>query len=301
MRVLIIGSHGMLGQELPRAFAGADVVGWGRGDCDITDADAVRARVAALAPDVCINATAYNAVDRAEEDAATAMAVNGVAVGALAEAAATIGATFVHYSTEYVFDGSKRDGYAEDDAPNPINAYGRSKAAGEHALCEVARAHPAWRWYLIRTSRLFGLPGASANAKRGFVDTMLALSAEKDRLEVVDGEESSPTYAPDLARATRALIERGAPSGVYHRTNDGYCTWFGFAAAIFRITGWRGTLVPVAASAYPRPAKRPASVVLRTTKLPPMRRWEDALAEYLDPSLISAGAPRARSSSPDGR
>ncbi|MDO8599049.1 MAG: dTDP-4-dehydrorhamnose reductase [bacterium] len=281
MRVLIVGSNGMLGQELIRAFTGADVVGWDRADLDITDSDVVRARMAAVAPDVCINATAYNAVDCAEEDAALAVTVNGSAVGVLAAAAADSGAVFVHYSTDYIFDGTSRDGYSEDAIPNPINAYGRSKLAGERALREVAGVHPAWRWHLIRTSRLFGLQGSSASGKRSFVDTMVALSTTKDRLEIVDEEIASPTYAPDLAAATREMIERALPSGIYHRTNTGSCTWYGFAQEIFTRIGWRGTLVPVSASTYPRPAKRPAYSVLRSTKIPPMRRWEDALAEYL--------------------
>lgn len=281
MRVLIVGSNGMLGQELIRAFAGADVAGWDRGDLDITDSDAVRTRVAAFAPDVCVNATAYNAVDRIEEDYVLAMTVNGSAVGVLAAAAAEAGAVFVHYSTDYVFDGATRDGYAEDDAPNPVNAYGQSKLVGERALWEIAGMHPAWRWYLVRTSRLFGLHGLSASGKRSFVDTMVALSATKDRLEIVDEGIASPTYAPDLAAATRGMIERVLPSGIYHRTNAGSCTWYGFAQEILLRIGWCGTLVPVPASTYPRPAKRPACSVLRSTKIPPMRRWEDALAKYL--------------------
>lgn len=271
----------MLGQELLRAFQGTEVIGWERHDCDIMNTAEVFAKLCALHPDICINTAAYNAVDAAEADAAPALAVNGTAVGTLAAASAAVGCSFVHFSTDYVFSGTKNEGYVEDDAPEPVSAYGRSKSAGEEAIQEVARTHPGWRWCLIRTSRLFGSQGSSANTKRSFVDTMVALSAMKDRLEVVDEEVSSPTYTSDLAAATRALVESDAPAGIYHRTNDGACTWYGFAREIFRITGWRGTLVPVSASAYPRPAKRPAHSVLRSTKLPPMRRWEEALAEYL--------------------
>jgi len=290
VKTLILGANGMLGQELVRAFSDCDILAWDREELDVTDAEAVRAMCTSARPDVIINAVANNAVDAIEGDPSSAMAVNGAASGTLASAAASISATFVHYSTDYVFDGARREGYAESDAPNPLSAYGQSKLAGEQALLAVAVRHPGWRWYLIRTSRLFGRPAVSPNAKRSFVDTMIALSATKDRLELIDEEVSSPTYAPDLAVATREIVglQEKRPQGsfpmtpgVYHRTNDGSCTWFGFAKEIFRITGWRGSAVPVPASAFPRPAKRPAFSVLRTTKLPPMRRWEEALAEYL--------------------
>lgn len=287
MRVLIIGAKGMLGQELVRVFHDADVLAWDRAQIDITNQERVRERVRAVAPALIINAAAYNAVDKAETESELANRVNGDAVGFLAEAAATVGATFVHYSTDFVFDGRKHEGYAEDDEPNPLSTYGRSKLAGERALFDVAAKcstpgveHPL-RWYLIRTTRLFGPAGSSPEAKRSFVDTMVSLSATKDRLELIDEEVSSPTYAPDLAVATREIIEHVFPSGTYHRTNAGSCTWYGFAKEIFQITGWRGTVVPVPASAFPRPATRPAYSVLQTTKLPPLRPWQEALGEYL--------------------
>lgn len=282
---------GMLGQELVHVFEDAEALAWDRAHVDITDAAAVHAAVAAAQPDLLINAAAYNAVDTAEEAPAVADAVNGTAVGVLAATAATIGATFVHYSTDFAFDGTKRDGYAEDDAPGPVNAYGRSKLLGERALLEVAARSPGWRWYLIRTTRLFGRQGVSPNTKRSFVDTMVTLSATKNRLELIDEEVSSPTYAPDLAHATRHIIDCALPSGIYHRTNAGSCTWYGFAKEILRISNWRGTAVPVPASAFPRPAKRPAFSMLRTTKLLPMRRWEEALAEYLTTVAVTATAP----------
>lgn len=320
MRILIVGAQGMLGQELIRVFSDADVLAQDRPEIDITDPDGARARVISARPDILVNAAAYTAVDRAEAEEHLANAVNGTAVGTLARVAADLGATFVHYSTDYVFSGcrepsgspqytlpshkvacprpasdsgqsptaiglgfglrSEIDGYAEDAEPHPVNAYGRSKLLGERALAEVAATHPTWRWFCIRTSRLHGAPGSGGGAKRSFVDVMREQGATRDRIEVVDAETASPTYAPDLAAATRALIA-GAPPGVYHRTNDGSCTWYEFAREIFRITGWSGTLVPIPASAYPRPAVRPVSSILRTTKLPPMRRWEDALREYL--------------------
>lgn len=281
MRVAIIGAKGMLGQALIRVFRDTDVLAWDTAEIDITNREMVRDRIASAQPECIINAAAYNAVDRAEEELGVANQVNGVAVGYLADAAAVIGATFVHYSTDYVFDGTKMGGYGEHDEPNPISAYGRSKRAGEDALRMTVMANPELAWYLIRTSRLFGVPASSAGAKRSFVDTMVALSATRDRIEVVDAETSSPTYAPDLASATHAMVMDQRPSGIYHRTNDGACTWYGFAQEIFRQIDWRGELVPVAASAFPRPAARPPHSVLQTTKLPPLRRWENSLEEYL--------------------
>lgn len=281
VRVLIVGARGTLGRALVRAFADADVLARDLPEIDITNPDAVRERVASARPHLLINAAAYTAVDRAEAEEDIANAVNGTAVGTLAAAAAMIGATFVHYSTDYVFDGAAPDGYAEGAHPHPINAYGRSKLLGERALAMVAAANPEWPWYCIRTSRLFGGSAVSVHAKRSFVDAMLAQRALRDRIDVVDAEVASPTYVSDLARATRAMVDERLPRGTYHRTNDGSCTWYAFAREIFRITGWTGTVAPVPPSAYARPAPRPACSVLRTTKLPPLRRWEQALAECL--------------------
>ncbi|MDO8425170.1 MAG: dTDP-4-dehydrorhamnose reductase [bacterium] len=295
MRVCIVGARGMLGHALVRAFSDCEVIAWDRSNLDITNAVQVRARIAAAAPEILINAAAYNAVDRAEEEQAVADAVNGYAVGHLADAAAAVGAAFVHYSTDYVF-GALQDlpplpplpagggigaGYAEDAIPDPCSAYGRSKFLGEQEVQRVAAAHPGWQWHIIRLSRLFGTAAQSAGGKRSFVDVIIERAAASDRLEVVDDERASPTYAPDLAQATRDLVARTTESGIYHRTNDGACTWYRFAQEALTCAGWRGTLVPVSASQFPRAARRPTHSVLRTTKLPPLRGWEQALAEYL--------------------
>lgn len=281
MRVAIIGAKGMLGQELIRVFSDADVLAWDTAEIDITNPEMVLERVADARPAIIINSAAYNAVDRAEDEPEVAERVNGSAIKYLAEAAAKVNATFIHYSTDYVFDGTRVDGYGEDEETSPISAYGRSKRAGENALQAAAALHPDLRWYLIRTSRLFGVPASSVGAKRSFVDTMIALSKTRDRIEAVDAEMSSPTYVPDLAAATHAILMNQCSSGIYHRTNDGACTWYEFAQEIFRQINWRGELISVSASAFPRPAARPSYSVLQTTKLPPLRRWEDALEEYI--------------------
>lgn len=282
MRVIVLGAGGILGRCLVDAFRGDEVIAWTRQDVDLTDTASLRARVERVAPECIVNAAAYTAVDRAESEPDAADAVNGRAVEALADAAAAIGATFVHFSTEYVFDGTDPGGYAEDAPPNPVNAYGRSKLLGEQGIARVAAsAGSGWRWHCIRTSRLFGSTGASPGSKRSFVDAIRARARDDARIEVIDAEVSSPTCAVDLAAATAALLRSGAPSGISHRTNDGACTWFAFAAAVLGGIGWNGELVPVPLDRFPRLARRPAHAVLRTTKLPPLRRWEDALREYL--------------------
>ncbi|MFH1430454.1 MAG: dTDP-4-dehydrorhamnose reductase [Candidatus Uhrbacteria bacterium] len=281
MRVLITGSKGTLGQYLIHAFDGHEVVGVDCNELDITDRDAVRSIMSRVRPDCVCNAAAYNAVDAVEEDATIAELVNGTAVGYLAAAAAASGASFVHFSTDYVFDGHAADGYDEYAKPQPVSAYGQSKLLGERAIVNVARTHPEWLWYCIRTSRLFGSAGASSASKRSFVDTMLELAATRDRLEVVDAEVSSPTYAEDLAKETVALAVAAPSTGIYHRTNDGACTWYEFARAVLECVDWKGKLVAVRSDAMQRAAMRPQRSVLITTKLPPLRTWRSAVRAYI--------------------
>lgn len=277
-KVIITGAKGMLGQEIVRVFS-ADplwqVVGWDFENLDITEAKSVENKLTAAEPQLVINCAAYNNVDGAETDPARAELLNSTAVANLARTTAQLGATLVHFSTDYVFDGAKRDGYVEADVPNPQSVYARTKAAGEVA----ARGNP--NHYVIRLSRLFGKPAVSVNAKKSFVDVMLGLAATQPTITVVDGEFASPTFAPDLARATYDMVKLQSPFGTYHRTNDGACTWHTFSQEIFRLAGKQVIVEPIPAEQYPRPAARPAYSQLRTTKLPPLRSWQDALAEYL--------------------
>lgn len=275
MKILILGAKGMLGGELRRVFVGHDIVPWDFEDLDITREAEVGEKIGALRPDIIINAAAYNNVDKAEEDRETAEILNGRAVGFLAQAAKNAGATFVHYSTDYVFDGTKVDGYMESDEPKPLGAYGASKLMGERD------AQKADKFYIIRLSRLFGKMGTGQNVKKSFVDIMMALADAKKEIEVVDEEMSSPTYAPDIAERTKYIIESGLPNGVYHSANAGECTWCGFAAEIFREDGKNVKIIPVSGEKFPRKALRPKFSVLLNTKLPPMRPWQEALKEYL--------------------
>ncbi|HBV57972.1 MAG TPA: dTDP-4-dehydrorhamnose reductase [Candidatus Magasanikbacteria bacterium] len=277
MSVLILGVRGMLGQALAQEFSGAgyEMTSCDRAELDITDRVLVLEKIGALKPQIVINAAAYNSIDKAEtEDRDLAFKINGEAVGYLVEAAARVGAFFVHYSTDYVFRGDRKDGYTEDDAPDPQSVYAKSKFEGEKKVIGQ---------YLIRTSRLFGPAGIGDSVKKSFVDVMLKLGGEKKELDLVDEEVSSPTYVVDLARATRELIESSAPAGIYHCTNFGACTWYEWAKKIFELTKLNVKLNPVPANKFPRPAKRPKFSKLLNTKSPPLRKWEDALAEYLAP------------------
>lgn len=272
MKTLIVGARGMLGHELVKVFLDWKPFLWDKDEIDITNQAQVEQKISDLAPELIINAAAYTNVDACETNEALATKVNGEAVGYLAEAAGKIGATLVHYSTDYVFDGGKKEGYGEDDEPNPINAYGRSKLEGELRVTSSELRD----WYIIRTAWLYGKDG------KNFVETMLALAGKGQLIKVIDDQISSPTYAVDLAKATRELIESKKPAGIYHRTNSGQTSWHGFAKEIFSVFGKQVDLSPCATSDYPLPAKRPAYSVLRNTKLPEMRSWQEALRAYKD-------------------
>ena len=215
-------------------------------------------------------------MDGAEENGELAMAINGYAAGNLARIAREIGVVIIHYSTDYVFEGNKKEGYAEHDAPNPQSAYARSKFLGEQEVQKYAD-----RYYIIRLSRLFGQPAKSEGAKKSFIDVMLKLAAERDSLDIVDEELGNPTYAPDLARRTKNIIENRLPCGIYHAANEGVCTWHEFAKEAFKIKNISIKTNPVPAGKFPRPARRPQYSSLLNTKLPPMRKWQEALREYL--------------------
>jgi len=276
MKVLIIGAKGMLGQELAKVFADQNLSLWDKEDIDISDFDQVKNKIAVLRPDIIINSAAYNAVDDCETNYDLALKVNAQGSGNLAQAAQNIGAIFIHYSTDYVFDGLKKQGYTENDQPSPISKYGQSKFEGEkQALANCDKS------YIIRLSRLFGQPAATLGAKKSFVDIMQQIAQEKKEIQVVNEEVSNPTYAPDLARQTRKILEGEYLPGIYHITNQGACTWHELAQEIFKILNKEIKVLPVSTKTFPRPAARPAFSSLINTKLPQMRPWPQALEEYL--------------------
>lgn len=269
----------MLGHDLAEAFRDLRPTLWDVGDCDITDFVSTEERIRALAPMLIINAAAYTAVDKAESEEVLATRINGDAVGNLARVARAIKATIIHYSTDYVFNGENTKGYSEDDLLDPVNAYGRSKAEGERQL----QAQAEW-FYLIRTSWLYGKHG------KNFVDTMLKLARERNTISVVNDQRGKPTWTKDLAKQTRFIVDHVSTysSGIYHVTNEQETTWNEFAKAIFELAGVSVTVQPIPSQEYPTPAKRPAYSSLINTKLPTMRPWKDALAEYLS-SIESQG------------
>lgn len=260
IKTLIIGAGGMLGTELCTAFP--DSMKLEHRDIDIGDREKVIETIEKNEPDVVINAAAYTAVDDCEDNRELAFEVNGAAPGYIAEGCVRAGAVLVHYSTDYIFDGSKKE-YVEADTPNPINIYGSSKLMGE---MNIIRKMDNYR--IIRTSWLYGANG------KNFVDTMLILSEKTDKVKVVNDQFGKPTYAFDLARKTKELVNH--PPGTYHITNEGVCSWYEFASAIIQ------NAVPCTSNEFPRKAKRPKYSVLINTKTSPMRHWRDALAEYLN-------------------
>jgi dTDP-4-dehydrorhamnose reductase len=247
-------------------------------DLDITDHRSVEAALAECQPDVVVNAAAYTAVDDAEAAEELATAVNGTAPGVLATAVSgRPGVRLVHISTDYVFPGTAATPYAEDAEPGPESAYGRSKLIGERA---VLTALPG-RSFVVRTAWLYGEHGTN------FVKTMLRLESERDEVAVVTDQIGQPTWSRDLAGQIRLMIDRDAPAGIFHGTNSGAVSWFGFTQEIFRLAGADPARVrPTTSDAFPRPAPRPSYSVLghdrwQAVGLPPMRPWDEALAEAL--------------------
>ncbi|EKD76454.1 MAG: hypothetical protein ACD_43C00107G0008 [uncultured bacterium] len=274
-KIVIIG-RGLLGQALATALQEFKPIILTHRDLDITKQAQVDEVLGQLAPDVIINAAAYAKVDQCETERALAMQVNSVAPRYLAMAAKRQDAYFIHYSTDYVFSGKQAAGYPEtanDFAP--INTYGESKLGGEQAIQQVADS--TWqKFYIIRTAWLYG--GGGTN----FVDTMIALGKQRSELKVVNDQHGSPTFTQDLAEQTRQLIEQRLAGGIYHCTNSGHCTWFEFAQAIFALNHQTVQVLPCTSAEFPRPAQRPAYSILLNTKLPAMRPWQSALADYIN-------------------
>jgi len=295
-KILILGARGNLGGQLARVLGNQyRLLLWDRGELDITDKEDLAEKIREHKPHIIINAAAYNAVDKCENDEkefALARKLNGEAVGFIADAALAVGAKLVHYSTDYVFGGwsynenagvidkiKKQGGFREDDEVSPVNRYAETKRAGEEEL--IKRGKNGLKYYLIRTSWLFGPQGESDLAKPSFFDTMLRLSETREALDAVDEEVSCFTYSPDLAQATKELIEEEREYGIYHIANSDPTSWYGAAKELFFLAGKKIRLNPVASDKFPRPARRPKYSVLKNTKLKPLRSYKKALEEYL--------------------
>lgn len=304
-RVLIIGAKGMLGQELFSVFKkdkSYKVTAWDKEEIDITDSKQVQDKIAKLAPDVILNAAAYNAVDLCEKNKVEfekAKNLNSKAPGYLAKIAKKIGAVLVHYSTDYVFDGFPeipepqgcshscgscglhqgfvpQIGFDENATPEPIQKYGKTKLAGEEAVQKNGE-----KYYIIRLSKLFGKPGKSKSGKKSFFDVMLGLGKKNKEVKVVDEETSCFTYAPDLAKKTKEILESKKPFGIYHVFNESACTWYEAVVELYKVAKIKTKVIPISGAEFSRPAQRPYVSILLNTKLNPLRNYKSALKEYL--------------------
>jgi len=271
--ILVVGSNGMLGQEL-MSLLGSAARGVDVAEIDITDLESVQRVLLTLKPRVVVNAAAYTDVDGCETQAELALQVNGEGVAHLAMISKEIGAKLVQVSTDYVFDGGKGTPYLEDDAPAPLSIYGESKLAGEMN----AKFNPDH--LIVRTQWLY------VHAGKNFVETMLRLAGERNELTVVDDQIGSPTWTYDLALAIKALIEKDC-RGTYHAANAGFVSWNGFAKEIFRLAGLDVTVSPMTTSQLGRPAARPLYSTLDCGKLAEdtglvPEPWQEALKRYLE-------------------
>lgn len=289
MRILLLGQHGQVSRELQLLFSSRhELIVLGREQLDLADTERLREAIRRLQPELIINAAAHTAVDAAESEPEAAFAINAIAPGVIAEEAAALDVPLIHYSTDYVFDGSKPTAYDEDDVPNPLGVYGRSKLAGEQAIAAVGGKH-----LILRTSWVYSLHG------RNFLLTMQRLLQEREQLSVVADQIGAPTWAGSIAAATGQLIERWqtaqtAAWGVYHFTARGETSWFGFAEAIATQLLAQGKpvaqLTAIATREYPTPAQRPLNSRLDCTRLE--RDWGVRLPDWHVGLLQCLNSPR---------
>jgi dTDP-4-dehydrorhamnose reductase len=273
MRVLVTGANGMLGQDVVRVAGDMrhQVIALSHDDLDVTDPARVERMITRERPGAVINCAAWTNVDGAEEEEAAATEVNGAGAGIVAAEAADVGAAVVHPSTDYVFDGTSRRPYVESDPTSPIQAYGRSKLAGE---IEVAAANE--QHFIVRSSWLFGAGGGN------FVETMLKLAGDLDQIVVVRDQVGAPTYTGHLADALVRLID-GEAYGIHHIAGSDQCSWYEFAVEIFRQAGVETRVLSCTTEEFSRPAARPAYSVLGTERDYPivLPDWQEGLAGYL--------------------
>ena len=276
--VIVTGAAGQLGAVIVRTFADRGVTALTSATLDVTDADAVARTVASIAPEIIINCAAFNDVDGAEARPADAFAVNAFAVRSLARAAEHVGARLVHYSTDFVFDGTASEPYSEDDRPAPRSVYAASKLVGEWFALEAPGA------YVLRVESLFGSP-RSWEGRRGTIDQMVSGLEQGTPVRVFSDRTVSPSYTPDIAAATRHLLDSAAPGGLYHCVNTGAATWEQVARELARVMGVEPTLETTTTDQVQMTAQRPRFCALANGKLAaagfPMPSWQDALARWL--------------------
>lgn len=284
MRILLTGVNGQLGGELQQTLVPlGEVVGVGRDRLDLSQSDSIPPVVEEIQPDLIINCAAYTAVDKAETEVELAHQVNAIAPGTLAKAASQVGATLLHISTDYVFDGTQSHPYVETDTTNPIGEYGKSKFAGEMAILQTGAPH-----IILRTAWVYGVGGTG-----NFVKTMLRLGKDREEIRVVADQVGSPSWTGDIAGAIAKIAGRHQHlEGTYHFTNSGVASWYDFAVAIFEEAAALGfplqvkRVVPITTADYPTPAQRPAYSVLSGKKLEailkePAPHWRQGLRQML--------------------
>jgi len=291
MKILLIGKDGQLGEELHTLLPDLGMVkAVGRAELDLTQPDAIRQLIQEIEPQVIVNAAAYTAVDKAESEPDLAHAINGTAPTVMAEMAQEVGATLIHVSTDYVFDGQKNTPYLESDPTNPLGVYGQSKLAGEEGIRSQCDRH-----FILRTAWVYGTGG-----KGNFVKTMLRLGKEREELRVVMDQVGSPTWTGDLASTIVQCVNKaegqtesdGSLFGTYHVTNSGAISWYDFAIAIFEEAAQIGIplsiqrVLPITTAEYPTPARRPAYSVLSQQKTAtllgsPQPHWRQGLRQML--------------------
>ena len=302
MKILLTGANGQVGWELQRTLSPlGELVAFNRREMDLADPDSVRDRVREIRPGLIVNAAAYTAVDQAEAEPDLAIAINGIAPGILAEEAHRMGATLVHYSTDYVFDGAQDGAYVEEDSTNALNVYGRSKLAGESAIREARVPH-----LIFRTGWVYSRRG------KNFMLTILRLAGERDELRIIDDQVGAPTWSRMIAEATaQVLAQFVAPgkdghgsladaSGIYHLTAADRTSWYGFANAIIeQANAGAGSpvlrarrVVPIKSSEYPLPAARPKNSVLSNEKL--WRKFGIVLPDWTRSLKMCLGEPARR-------
>ncbi|WP_211460706.1 dTDP-4-dehydrorhamnose reductase [Collimonas silvisoli] len=273
MKILVTGKSGQVGYELERSLQGlGEIVALDRNQMDLSNLDQVRDVIRAVKPDLIINPAAYTAVDKAESEPELAMRINGEAPGVMAEEAQRLGAAMIHYSTDYVFDGTKSSAYTEEDRPNPQSVYGRTKLEGEKAVAQACPAH-----WIFRTSWVYGVHGGN------FLKTILRLAKERENIRIVADQAGAPTWARTISRTTAAALRSSVPvadhilatAGIYNLCASGDTTWHGYAQHVVAQAQLQGlslkltseAIEAISTEAYPLPAPRPRNSRLATHKL----------------------------------
>jgi dTDP-4-dehydrorhamnose reductase len=289
MKVAVIGATGQLGMDVAEEFVrnGDDVSRLAHADIEISSLDSVRGALAPLRPSFIVNTAAMHQVDSCEQEPSKAYLVNAIGARNLALVARELDAVLVHVSTDYVFDGLKGQPYLEDDSPRPLNVYGNTKFGGEVFVPAITD-----KYFILRTSALYGVNPCRAKGGRNFVELMLKLAGERDDIRVVNDEVVTPTSTAELARQI-VVLSRTDNFGLFHATAEGSCTWYQFAKMIFQLTDTKTNLAIAAPNEFPMKVPRPKYSVLENHRLKTLglncfRSWEEGLRSYLAATRRSA-------------